>query len=198
MLFIHHTYQARLAPSMRLRWALMLVLTPALLLVPSLSATAYDLKDNAVTHARTGQLLMERQQYEEAIEEFKAAIRLNPYASLAAPIYNNLGMAYRLTHNYANAYASFQRAIRMQPPFALYYRNLVDAYRSAGQLSAVKTQLLALTQDNPDNAEAWFLLGLVHQQEGIPELAKPCFEQFLKLQPETELAQAARAALKPR
>lgn len=168
----------------------------SLFLLPA-EGMAYDLKDNAIAHARNGQLLMERQQYEEAIEEFKAAIRLNPYASLAAPIYNNLGMAYRLTRNYANAYASFQRAIRIQPPFALYYRNLIDTYRSAGHLPAVKTQLTALTQDNPDNAEAWFLLGLTYQQEGNPSQAQPCFERFLKLQPEAELARAAQAALKP-
>ncbi len=173
------------------------VLMATLFLLPA-KGLAYDLKDNAIAHARNGQLLMERQQYDEAIEEFKAAIRLNPYASMAASIYNNLGMAYRLTHNYANAYASFQRAVRIQPPFALYYRNLIDTYRSAGQLPAVKTQLLTLTQDNPDNAEAWFLLGLTYQQEGNPNQAQPCFERFLKLQPEAELARAAQAALKQR
>jgi tetratricopeptide (TPR) repeat protein len=173
------------------------VLFASLLLLPA-EGMAYDLKDNAIAHARNGQLLMERQQYEEAIEEFKAAIRLNPYASLAASLYNNLGMAYRLTQNYANAYASFQRAIRIQPPFALYYRNLIDTYSRAEHLPVVKTQLLALTQDNPDNAEAWFLLGLTYQQEGDSSQARPCFERFLKLQPEAELARAAQAALKPR
>ncbi|WP_303675134.1 tetratricopeptide repeat protein [Vampirovibrio chlorellavorus] len=170
----------------------------ACLLLPPTKGMAYDLKDNAIAHARNGQLLMERQQYDEAIEEFKAAIRLNPYASMAASLYNNLGMAYRLTQNYPNAYASFQRAIRLQPPFALYYRNLIDTYRRAGQLPAVKSQLITRTRDNPDNAEAWFLLGLAYQQEGTPEQAQPCFERFLKLQPEAELARAAQAALKAR
>lgn len=159
------------------------------------SAQAYDLKDNAIAHARNGQLLMEREQYEEAIEELKAAIRLNPYASMAAPIYNNLGLAYRFTRNYPYAYASFQRACRMQPPFSLYYRNLIETYQMAGELSAVKTRLKALTVENPENAEAWFLLGLAYQKEGNFKQARPCFKRFLALQPEVEMARAAQEAL---
>jgi tetratricopeptide (TPR) repeat protein len=164
----------------------------------SQNAVAYDLKDNAIAHARKGQLLMERGQYEEAIEEFKAAILLNPFASMAAPIYNNLGLAYRVTQNYPLAYAAFQRACRMQPPFSLYYRNLINTYSEAGQLPQVQAQFEALTIDNPDNAEAWFLLGLTYQKTGNKEKARPCFERFLQLQPEAELAQAAQAALKQR
>lgn len=159
-------------------------------------AADYNLKDNAIAHARNGQLLMERQQYEEAIEEFKASIRLNPFASMAAPVYNNLGLAYRAVRNYPYAYVSFQRAFRLQPTFSLYYRNLVDTYKEAGQLPRLKTQLLAITTDNPENAESWFLLGLAYREEGAKQEARDCFERFLKLQPEAEMAQAARAALK--
>ncbi len=162
------------------------------------TAAAYDLKDNAIAHARNGQLLMERGQYEEAIEELKAAIQLNPFASMAAPIYNNLGLAYRITQNYPLAYASFQRACRMQPAFSLYYRNLINTYNEAGQLPQVQAQFEALTVDNPDNAEAWFMLGLAYQKAGNMAQARSCFERFLKLQPEAELAKAAQAALKQR
>jgi tetratricopeptide (TPR) repeat protein len=161
-------------------------------------AAAYDLKDNAIAHARNGQLLMERGQYEEAIEELKAAILLNPFASMAAPIYNNLGLAYRITRNYPMAYASFQRACRMQPPFSLYYRNLINTYNEAGQLPQAQSQFEALTEDNPENAEAWFLLALSYQKAGNMAQARPCFERFLQLQPEAELAKAAQAALKQR
>lgn len=179
----------------QLQAALWLLALACLFTSPALAAE-YNLKDNAVTHARNGQLLMEREQYEEAIEEFKAAIRLNPFASMAAPIYNNLGLAYRATQNYPYAYASFQRACRMQPPFSLYYRNLVETYQMANQLPQMKTQLLALLEENSDNAEAWFLLGLTYREQGHLKLSRVCFEKFLKLQPEAEMAQAAREALK--
>lgn len=160
------------------------------------SAAEYDLKDNAIAHARNGQLLMERNQVEEAIEEFKAAIRLNPYASMAAPLYNNLGLAYRALKNYEYAYASFQRACRMQPPFSLYYKNLIETYAMAGRLPQAQRALNDTIMGNPDNAEAWFLLGLIYQHKNDQQQARICFSRFLKLEPESELAQAARSALK--
>ncbi len=156
----------------------------------------YDLTDNAIQHARNGQLQMEREQYEEAIEELKASIRLNPFASMAAPIYNNLGLAYKATGNYPYAYASFQRACRMQPPFSLYYKNMVATYREAGQLKRVQGTLSQLVQDNPENAEAHFLLGLIHREQGNAQASQTHFRTFLKLQPESEMARAAREALK--
>ena len=125
-------------------------------------AVEYDLQDNAVLHARNGQLLMERGQTEEAIEEFKAAIRLNPYASMAAPI----------------------------------YKNLAEAYIEAGQFAAAETAFLSMAEANPENEEAWFMLGLLYREQGNRTASKACFKRFLKLQPESEMAQAARAALK--
>jgi tetratricopeptide (TPR) repeat protein len=159
------------------------------------SAQAYDLHDNAILHANNGQLLMERQQYDQAIEEFKAALQLNPYTNLSASLYNNLGLAYRELHNYAYAYASFQRACRLQPTFSLYYKNLIETYAQAGALGTVKRQLQAAIQRDPGDAEAWFMLGLLYKEQGSRKAAKACFERFIKLEPESEMARAARNAL---
>lgn len=156
---------------------------------------AYDLKDNAVLHGRNGQLLMDRGQYGEAAEEFKAALRLNPYTPLSAALYNNLGLAYREMGNYPLAYASFQHAFRIQPTYALYYKNLIETYARAGSLSKVENTLKAVLRENPLNSEGWFLLGLTYQESGDKKAAKTCFSQFLKLEPESGLAPAARSAL---
>jgi tetratricopeptide (TPR) repeat protein len=158
------------------------------------SAWAYDLKDNAILHADNGQLLMERGQYAEAIEEFKAALQLNPYTNMSASIYNNLGLAYRALHNYPYAYASFQRACRIQPTFSLYYKNLIDTYAQAGRLNSVKVELQAAIQRDPGDAEAWYMLGLIYKHQGSKKAAKSCFDRYVKLEPESEMAQAARNA----
>lgn len=156
---------------------------------------AYDLKDNAILHARNGQLLMERGQAADAVEEFKAALLLNPYTSLSASLYNNLGLAYRALGNYPYAYVSFQRACRINPTFSMYYQNLIDTYVIAGQITKVERVLSNVVDQNPDNAEAWFMLGLIYKEQGNRSQAKACFERFLKLEPESEMAQAARSAL---
>lgn len=174
---------------------LFVIVALMLLLACSPPARAYDLKDNAVLHGGRGQLLMERGQYAEAAEEFKAALRLNPYTPLSAALYNNLGLAYRELGNYPLAYASFQHAFRIQPTYALYYKNLIETYARAGRLSQVEEALKAVLRENPLNAEGWFLLGLLYQEAGNKKSAKTCFAQFLKLEPESGLAPAARGAL---
>lgn len=158
-------------------------------------AMAYDLRDNAIAHAQSGQHLLDIDRPADAVEEFKAALLLNPYAGMAAQIYNNLGLAYRAMGNYTYAYAAFQRACRIQPTFSMAFRNLVDTYAKAGQLPQVAQYFTSRVQENPDNAEAWFMLGYIYKASGNPAGAKNCFEHFLKLQPESEMARAARAAI---
>lgn len=164
------------------------------LLAPG-GALAYDLRDNAILHANNGQVLMERGQYPAAIEEFKAAIRLNPYTAMAASLYNNLGLAYRQTGQYALAYASFQHASRIQPTSALYLKNLIETYAAAGQLGEVEKTLNTIVAINPENAEAWFMLGLLYKEQGNRQAARTSFMKFIKLEPGSELAHAAKSAL---
>jgi len=160
-----------------------------------LTAQAYDLRDNAITHAQAGQQLMDLERPKEAIEEFKAALQLNPYSGMAAAIYNNLGLAYRATGNYAYAYAAFQRACRIQPTYAVAFNNLIESYAMAGRLPQAERYFSALVTNNPDNAEAWFILGTIYKENKNLKAAKACFEQFLKLEPESDMAHAARTAL---
>ena len=158
-------------------------------------AAAYDLRDNAITHANSAEALMALRRPAEAIEEYKAALLLNPYAGMAAMLYNNLGLAYRETGNYSFAYASFQRACRIQPTFSMAFRNLIDTYAAAGHLPEAERYMKDRVSENPDNAEAWFMLGYIYKANHNPKAAKACFERFLKLQPESEMARAARTAL---
>lgn len=175
--------------------SLLLSVCSLLILAVYLPATAYDLKDNAIMHAQNGQLFMERGQYIEAAEEFKAALRLNPYTSMSASLYNNLGLAYRHMQNWPMAYASFQHAIRIQPTYSLYYKNLIETYAAAGRLSAVEATLKGVTKLNADDAEAWFLLGLLYRETGNKKQAQVCLKHFLNLEPSSSLAEAARSAL---
>ncbi|HEY9686213.1 MAG TPA: tetratricopeptide repeat protein [Coleofasciculaceae cyanobacterium] len=159
------------------------------------TALAYDLKDNAIQHANQGRLLMERGQHAEAVEEFKAALRLNPATGMSGALYNNLGLAYKELGEYPLAYVSFQRALRIQPTYTLYYKNLIETYAAAGRLREVEQSLRSVVTLNPQDAEAWFLLGLLYQEEQNKKASRVCFSRFLKLQPASELARTAQSAL---
>lgn len=156
------------------------------------AARAYDLTDNAIWHAHRGQAYMSQQQYEPAIEHLKASLRLNPYSGMSASIYNNLGIAYRAQKNYPLALASFQHAFRIQPNYEIYYQNLIDTYREAGLLPVVVDALDAAVRYNPQNDEAWFLLGLAYESRGQTEQAVASFERFIHLRPHAGLTHAAQ------
>lgn len=158
-------------------------------------ASAYEVSDNAIWHGQQGQVLMETGHVAEAVEEYKAAIRLNPFTAMAAPLYNDLGLAYQAMGNYPLAFVSFQHAVRIQPNYALYYKNLIETYAVANRLPEVEAALKSALKRNPHDAEAWFMLGLLYQECKDVKASKACFARFLKLEPDSDLARAARAAL---
>ena len=167
-----------------------------LMLAAVVPSQALDLRDNAIMHAQRGTLLMEHERYEEAAEQFRASLRLNPYSAMAASAYNNLGVAYRYSGNYSLAMASFQRAIRMQPNYEIYYKNLVETWALAGRLPQAKTAMESLLGYNPANAEAWYFLGLIYEEWRQRETARECFSRYIEREPHSALATAAQKRLK--
>jgi len=152
-------------------------------------------QNNAIMYSQQGEALAKMGRDWEAIEYFKAAIRLNPYAALAGPIYNNLGMAYRRMGSYPLALASFQHAFRIQPNYELFYKNMIDTYSEAGSLSAAQADLNERIADNPDDAEAYYLLGLMAEASGDIATAQANFTRFLELKPNAYLTRAAQRHL---
>lgn len=175
--------------------SLLLTLVCAVLTVPVRAEDAFDLRNNAVQHAERGILYLERSQPDAAIDEFLSALKLNPGSALSASLYNNLGLSYRAMGNHPLAVASFQHAIRLQPNYALYYKNLIETYARGGDLSEARRAFEHILSANPDNTEALFLMGLIYQETHQQNLAKETFQRFLKLEPHSTLADAARSYL---
>lgn len=174
-------------------WATFLLCMPTLV-------RAYDLQDNAPLHNQLGLWHLSRQEYPEAIEEFRAALQLSPSVSVAAAIQNNLGLAAGAMGNYPAAFEAFQQACHLQPTYLLFRENLAHAYALAKLLPEAKNALLDMLALNPADAEAWLLLGLLYR-EGDKETQNPvvsaaCFQQFIRLQPESEMSRAVRRLLK--
>ncbi len=66
---------------------------------------------------------------------------------------------------------------------ARHYHQAVAAYRGQ-QLMRAYEQASAAVEQNPANAEAWGLLGLIHQRLEQPEAAASAFERALALTPD--------------
>ncbi|MBI5749435.1 MAG: tetratricopeptide repeat protein [Nitrospinae bacterium] len=107
----------------------------------------------------------------EAIKEYKTAIRLKPDYLNG---YNNLGIAYASHGNLNEAVKEYKTAIRLKPDDPLPYYNLGNAYGKQGRwqeaIEAYKTSLSL----KPDSADTHYKLGLVyflqeHYQEAFLE-----------------------------
>ena len=68
--------------------------------------------------------MMRLQNYYAAIEEFKIAISLNPNSQASAAYYYNLGAVYSKLGAYKLAYPCYQRALKLNPNFNYYYKNV--------------------------------------------------------------------------
>jgi tetratricopeptide (TPR) repeat protein len=151
--------------------------------------------DNAIYHFHQAQMWMSVKEYEAAILEYQIAIRLKPTTTLSSALYNDLGLAYLKVKEYPKAIVSFQEAIALNPNFSLYYENLVNAYSHSGALLSAAQQLDEATLTNPDNFQAWFILGLLYKAQGDKVAAQSAFQTYLKLAPNSELADAAKINL---
>ncbi len=163
-----------------------------LALISPQKAGAYHIEDNVITHAQQGGKLLQLRRYNEAIEEFKIGLRLNPYSSLSASLYNNLGVSYQKTRNFPMAFSSYQRAIRIHPDFELYYKNLIQSYADAKKLSKARNRMRHILTINPKDSEAWYLMGLIFEKTGEEKEAKAAFSRFLELEPNSRLARSAK------
>lgn len=174
---------------------LVLCLSAIALFGMALPSNAYSLYDNAIRHNQNGLVYLNRGEIQLAIEEFQTAIILNPASGMSASVYNNLGIAYREHKQFALALASFQHAFRIQPNYELYYKNLIDIYERTNQLETVKNELKGILTHYPQNPEALYLLGLVHESLGEKTAAHASFRYFLELKPHAGLATSVKKHL---
>jgi tetratricopeptide (TPR) repeat protein len=147
---------------------------------------------DAITHNKKGQVYMQQGYPLHAIGEFKIAIMLNPNSTMSASLYNNLGKAYEMIKEYDYAIMSYEHAIKINPDFALYYKNLIDAYILKKTLSNARKNYEKIVETNPLDARAFFILGLIYWNQNENTRAIEAFSHFIKLEPNVELARAAR------
>ena len=80
---------------------------------------------SAATHLNRGDALFKEKRYQEALDEFLAAAKINPQNALAA---NNVGFIYSKLQRFDESIHWTKKAIEIDPKRAVAYQNLGDLY----------------------------------------------------------------------
>jgi tetratricopeptide (TPR) repeat protein len=120
-------------------------------------------KGNAESHYKLGCYLQERKKYKPAIEEFKAALEIDPNHVKA---YNGLGVSYDAMGDYDRAVDSYKAALRIDEKLDYVVNNLGYSYLLQGQFDlAIENFKKALELDS-GNALYRNNLGLAYAKNG--------------------------------
>jgi tetratricopeptide (TPR) repeat protein len=139
--------------------------------------------DSAVSHYNLACTLNSRGQIDEAIGEFRTAIRLQP----AAVAYKSLGAAYQAKGLINEAIEQYQLAVRLQPADVDAHSYLAAAYAESGALDKAIEHFRIVVQLRPDSANAQYDLGKAYLEKGWPAEAMPHLESAARLNSDESL-----------
>ncbi|MDR2494604.1 MAG: tetratricopeptide repeat protein [Spirochaetaceae bacterium] len=108
-----------------------------------------------------------REEYDEAIAAFTAALRIDPNHANAkgnlATAYNNRGVAYANRGDYDRALADYTAALRIDPNHAAAYSNRGVAYANRGDYDRALADFTAALRIDPNHAEIKEIIQIIQQ-----------------------------------
>ena len=107
-------------------------------------------RDDAL-HQNLAQLLARLKRWDEATEEFKEAVRCNPYNATALA---NIGVGYLRNDRYDQATRFFRRAIRVEPRYAFAHTQLAGALLALDRTPQAMRLFQRSLQLDPDQPQA--------------------------------------------
>ena len=127
----------------------------------------------ALTHARKGD-------YEDAIEGFSNAIKLNPQLT---PAYNNRGNVYKDRGENDRAIQDYDKAIKLNPNLAAAYNNRGNVYKDRGEYGCAIQDFDRAIELNTRYAEAYYNRGNAYSEIGKGDSAIQDYDRATKLDP---------------
>jgi protein O-mannosyl-transferase len=138
-------------------------------------------KNNYAVPANLGIVYSRRGQLDEAIREYREALRLNPFYALA---HYNLGNALFQKGQVDEAIQHYQESIRLLPMYVEPYNNLGLALAQKGQTDEAIRQFKQAVHLKPDDADVHYNLGAALGRRGQLDEAIRHYEEALRLKPD--------------
>ena len=149
------------------------------------TAPAVDPLRLALYHHRAGD-------FESALLAYRALLKQD---ELNASVHNNLGMLYQQKNLQDEAAREFQRALFIDPDYALARNNLGVTLLRQGKLDAAAAQFRALLERDARNTDALVNLALTQKGAGQVEQARSSLARALAISPRDAAAHYNLAVL---
>jgi predicted TPR repeat methyltransferase len=147
--------------------------------------------ENSDWHSNFGIVLQERLRLDEAIAAYRQAIELNPKHANA---YSNMGVLLRAQGKLSEAETAYRDAIAINPEHIDAYTNLGILLHAQKRTQESVMAFCKVITLRPKHPEARRLLALAHCALGELDKAIELFEQWLRDEPDSEIARHMLAA----
>jgi tetratricopeptide (TPR) repeat protein len=141
--------------------------------------------DTDVAHNNLGMALLKKGQLDEAMAQFRQALKVNSNYNSA---HDNLGVALVKKERLDEAIDQFQRALKINPGDDLAHNDLGMALVQKEQLDAAIAQYQQALKINPDFDMAHFDLGIALAKKGQWDEAIVQYQRALEINPNYDLA----------
>jgi tetratricopeptide (TPR) repeat protein len=172
--------------------AIVIVLAFVLAYIPSLNMGALGDLFNSIFQS-SGTTATDTQNQARIIQ-LKEKISTKP-KSVTAKDYFELANLYYDSQKYPNATTYYEKGLKVEPKNYDAMTDLGASYYAQKQNDKALAIFLQVTQEKPDQAMAWFNLGIVYQAKNDTPDMKYAWERYLAIQPTGNLADQVRSQL---
>ena len=141
--------------------------------------------DLALTHNNLGIVLEEKGRINEAITQYRTAMKVKP--DFALP-HNNLGNIMYSMQETEEAIAYYKSALKLNPDYAIAHNNLGIALEEKGELEGAIDHYREAVRLEPELVLAHYNLGIVLKEKGEFEEAIAHYGLAIKFKPDFALA----------
>jgi len=134
----------------------------------------------AMTFNNRGNAYQTKSQYQQAIQDYNEAIRIDPDSALA---YNNRGSAFQHMGNYERAIQDYDQAIRLDGTSALAYNNRGRVHHLKEDYPQAINDYGNAIEIDPDYPLAFYNRGLARFDQGLFIAAVPDFVRAVQIDP---------------